>query len=102
MNLKIEEIKKILYKIANTIKKLEEDNKERLMKYRETEKVVKKAYEDLEELVERDTPKKIEYDDFEEPCCPDCGEVQCTNVYATNNCFCPYCGQRLDWSDWSE
>jgi membrane protease subunit (stomatin/prohibitin family) len=59
----------------------------------------KEALEILEELVERDTPKKIEYNDYEYPCCPDCGEVQCPNVYAMNNDFCPYCGQRLDWSE---
>ncbi len=57
------------------------------------------AYEALEKLVERDTPKKIKYNDYEKPCCPDCGEVQCPNVYAIiRNNFCPYCGQRLDWS----
>lgn len=58
-----------------------------------------KALEILEELAERDTPKKIEYDDYEEPCCPVCGEVQCSNVYAMNNDFCPYCSQRLNWND---
>ena len=57
-----------------------------------------KALEILEELVERDTPEKIEYNDYDDPCCPVCGEVQCTNVYAMNNIHCPYCGQRLDWS----
>ena len=59
----------------------------------------KEAKDYLISLIERDTPEKIEYDDYEEPCCPDCGEVQCPNVYAMNNNVCPYCGQRLDWSE---
>ena len=58
----------------------------------------KESIEILEEVVERDTPKKIEYNGYEEPCCSVCGEVQIPNVYEMNNDFCPYCGQRLDWS----
>ena len=59
----------------------------------------KESIEILEELVERDTPKKIGYNNYEKPYCPVCGEVQSPNVYAMmNNDFCPYCGQRLEWS----
>ena len=57
----------------------------------------KKAKDYLISLIERDTPKKIVDDVY--PRCPVCDEVQSPNVYAMNNDFCPYCGQRLDWSD---
>ena len=53
----------------------------------------------LEKLVERDTPKEVEYDDMDNRCCPICEEVQLPNIYATNNEFCSYCGQKIDWSE---
>jgi len=54
MKLKIEELKKIPYKITtelNAIKLLEDNNKKRLMVYREKEKEIKDKYEYLEKLI---------------------------------------------------
>ncbi len=62
-----------------------------------THKEVEKALEILEELVERDTPLKvIRYDDISviSADCPKCKRVV-DNGYKG----CPYCLQRLDWSE---
>ena len=55
--------------------------------YEHKQEVIKMA----KVLVERDTPKPIIFDGFNNPCCPICGE------WGTYNKFCYKCGQRLDW-----
>lgn len=55
MKLKIEELKNIPLRIVNElqdIKEMEERNKIRLSNYREDEKDIEEAYEDLEKLIE--------------------------------------------------
>lgn len=59
----------------------------------------------IEELVERATPKKIIVGDEEELFCPNCMtnyrimtfSGECAPNY--ENPFCGECGQALDWSD---
>lgn len=62
-----------------------------------------KALEILEELAERDTPKKVIYEEPDIPKCPNCNSPNCT-IYNGHSDdielnFCDDCGQRLDWSD---
>lgn len=59
-----------------------------------------KALEILEELVERDTPKKVKIGTskhFKFPICPNC-KTELNEYYKYANKFCKECGQRLDWS----
>ena len=54
----------------------------------------------LEQLVVRDTPKKVEIGtskNFKFPICPNC-KVESNEYYKYANKFCKECGQRLDWS----
>jgi hypothetical protein len=58
-----------------------------------------KALEILEELAERDTPKKVEIGtskNYKFPICPNC-KVELNGVY--RNKYCKKCGQRLDWRE---
>ena len=57
------------------------------------------AYEALEKLVERDTPKKIEYENNGIPYCAVCERSYLRDVRGNQNRFCGYCGQRLDWEE---
>lgn len=55
MKLKIEELKTIPLRIVEelkAIKTMEENNKKRLMLYRQYENDIKEAYDDLERLIE--------------------------------------------------
>lgn len=56
-----------------------------------------KALEILEELAERDTPKKIEYENNGIPYCAVCERSYLRDVRGNQNRFCGYCGQKLDW-----
>lgn len=59
-----------------------------------------KALEVLEELAERDTPKKVEVrtsKGFKFPICPNC-KTELNEYYKYANKFCKECGQRIDWS----
>lgn len=63
-----------------------------------------KALEILEKLVERDTPLKITNPYIESPVHKGdkvLKESQCKCKRPINDdfSFCPYCGQRLDWSE---
>lgn len=57
------------------------------------------AYEVLEELVNRDTPKKIKYENNGIPYCAVCERSYLRDVRGNQNRFCGYCGQRLEWED---
>lgn len=58
-----------------------------------------KALEILEELAERDTPKRIKYENNGIPYCAVCERSYLRDVRGNQNRFCGYCGQRLDWSE---
>lgn len=49
----------------------------------------------LKQLVDRATPKKVEY--FNDECC--CAVCGCKLFAARPVDFCPDCGQALDWRD---
>ncbi len=49
------------------------------------------------ELEERNTPKKIEYENNGIPYCAVCERSYLRDVRGNQNRFCGYCGQRLDW-----
>lgn len=61
-------------------------------------------WELLQELVDKETPEKPFYDgvptedgeEVEIRVCPNCCE---TVNFIVNFPYCPYCGQKLDWSD---
>lgn len=62
----------------------------------------------LQELVEKETPMKPksklygitgEGETFMYHYCPICGFYSVEKDYAN---YCPNCGQKLDWSDWSD
>lgn len=63
-----------------------------------------KAYDDklLQELVERATPKKVNWKSRNEERCPN---IECETLinwkqyYGCETAFCPVCGQALDWSE---
>lgn len=55
------------------------------------------VYEVLEELVNRDTPKRIKYENNGIPYCAVCERSYLRDVRGNQNRFCGYCGQRLDW-----
>lgn len=61
-----------------------------------------KALEILEELVERDTPKKVCYDNLGRSECPSCDKGYLHNGSMNRNKYCGYCGQRLNWNDEDE
>ena len=56
-----------------------------------------KAYEVLEQLVERDTPKKVCYDNVGRSECPSCDMGYLYNGGMNKNKYCGYCGQKLCW-----
>lgn len=56
---------------------------------------IQKAFEKLQELVEKATPKKVKiFIAFGERLCPNCRNHM-IDLYK----YCPDCGQALDWSD---
>lgn len=52
----------------------------------------------LQELVEKETPKKVKILDLYVPCCPICNNLLESDLYNKPN-YCAYCGQALDWSN---
>ena len=59
-------------------------------------KLIKESYDTLEQLVERDTPKKkVIRDDNISVISADC--PKCKRVVDNGYKGCPYCLQRLDW-----
>ena len=66
-------------------------------------------YCELQELVERATPKKVKKVAKEEymetgykHCCPSCGNMVGTitnDLDIEHDDYCPSCGQAIDWSD---
>lgn len=52
-------------------------------------------YNKLMAYLKKFTPKKPEYCGSLK-CCPTCGSLADTEKYYD---FCPFCGQRLDWSN---
>ncbi len=60
-----------------------------------------KAFEILEQLVDKDTPKKFVIGTskgFKFPICPNC-KTELNEYYKDANKFCKECGQRLDWRE---
>lgn len=57
-----------------------------------------KALEILEQLAEKDAPKKVCYDNVGRSECPSCDRSYLYNGRMNRNKYCGYCGQRLDWS----
>ena len=73
-----------------------------------TSREQRKYYNLLQELVEKETPMKPksklygitgEGETFMYHYCPICGFYSVEKDYAN---YCPNCGQKLDWSDWSD
>ena len=63
-------------------------------------KLIKESYDTLEQLAERDTPKKFVIGTskgFRFPICPNC-KTELNEYYKYANKFCKECGQRIDWS----
>ena len=67
--------------------------------------VLKHCLEGLQELVDKETPKKpteasaSELDGYCDWICPTCGRTH------LNDCpldYCSYCGQKIDWSDYGK
>lgn len=79
--------------------------------------LVKQHIDDLQELVDKETPKKlikeeilIDYDEFDDvksfynqiASCPNCKELlfdENDQIDFRELSYCPYCGQKLDWSE---
>lgn len=59
----------------------------------------KEEFDILRKLVERDTPKKVCYDNLGRSECPSCDKSYLHNRSMNRNIYCGYCGQRLDWSE---
>lgn len=59
--------------------------------------LVRYAVRTARELVERDTPKKVCYDNVGRSECPSCDMSYLYNGRMNRNKYCGYCGQRLDW-----
>ena len=59
----------------------------------------KESIEILEELVNRDTPKRIKYENNGIPYCAVCERSYLRDVRGNQNRFCGYCGQRLEWEE---
>lgn len=57
------------------------------------------VYEVLEELVNRDTPKRIKYENNGIPYCAVCERSYLRDARGNQNRFYGYCGQRLDWKE---
>ena len=49
----------------------------------------------LQELIDLNTSKKVQWLWEDEPSCPNCGEV----IEADNSKRCEFCEQKLDWSE---
>ena len=79
------------WKLVNS-KHIETHDEIQLIRY-----VVRKA----RDLVDRDTPKKVEIGtskNFKFPICPKC-KTELNEFYKDANKFCKECGQRIDWSE---
>ena len=65
------------------------------------ENIFERDVDTLQELVERATLKKVVFDNRDGVySCPKCDAYNSDkNNYRTNNKYCPYCGQALDWSE---
>ena len=59
--------------------------------------LVRYAVRIARELAERDTPKRIKYENNGIPYCAVCERSYLRDVRGNQNRFCGYCGQRLDW-----
>lgn len=53
-----------------------------------------KAIERAKYCVKKIIPKKVVYGKWGHPHCPDCEQ----GILGRENFFCPYCGQRIEWS----
>lgn len=61
--------------------------------------IVNESYDTLQELVDKETPKKITIVKGINNAlyfCPDCGSYLCEEPKLN---YCSNCGQKLDWSD---
>lgn len=69
----------------------------------EFEKMYNEYKQTLQELVDRATPKKPNYENINYICCPSCGldEIELYDYYGNeiNLKQCNNCGQALDWSN---
>ena len=59
----------------------------------------KEAKDYLVSLIERDTPKKVCYDNVGRSECPSCDKGYLYNGHMNRNKYCGYCGQRLKWKE---
>ena len=70
-----------------------------LNNYEEIKQLINEHFE----LVEKATPKKVQYSYFNHQLanyhCFNCGEAQGLKVNKRWRKFCPHCGQALDWSE---
>lgn len=62
-------------------------------------------FNDIKHVLNKQTPQKTYrdniYGDVWDKCCPNCDEIlNCADH--TILCYCPFCGQALDWSDENE
>ena len=57
----------------------------------------RKYYIALQELVDKETPKKFKRILDTSVCCPNCNNHN-YKIYGKNYKYCPQCGKKLDWS----
>lgn len=58
----------------------------------------KESFDTLQELVDKETPKKFKKILDTSVVCPNCGH-HLDKLYGRNYDYCPRCGQKLDWSN---
>lgn len=64
-----------------------------------TEEELKQCDKTMQELIDRATPKKVEWIRAE-VICPKCESDKIIGQYSNDEFnFCPVCGQALDWSN---
>lgn len=61
--------------------------------------LVRYAVRIARDLSDRDTPKKVCYDNVGRSECPSCDRNYLYNGRMNRNKYCGYCGQRLDWKE---
>ena len=59
--------------------------------------LVRYAVRMARDLAERDTPKRVCYDNLGRSECPSCDKSYLHNGSMNRNKYCGYCGQRLCW-----
>lgn len=80
------------------IRRIKEHNEIHSKKERGFAILITKALDMAVEALEKQIPKKPDYEDYDAKC-PVCGHEFENNVNDWGCSFCQGCGQKLDWSD---